>query len=72
MEIPPSSHYLRLLLLPRDYRRIPTFVAGILQTTRDVRVILFQACWTIKGKDFRAGLHLGAFASLTCITSVRR
>lgn len=50
---------------PHDYRRIPIFVAGILQTTRDVSVIFFQACWNIKGKDFRAGLHLGAFASRT-------
>jgi len=47
----------RLLFLPHDYRRIPTFVAGILQTTRDVSVIFYQACGNIKGKDFRAGLH---------------
>jgi hypothetical protein len=65
MDISPSIPYLRLLFPPHDYRRIPTFVAGILQTTRDVSVIFFQACWNIKGKDFRAGLHPGAFVSLT-------
>jgi hypothetical protein len=54
-----------VLLSPHDYRMIPTFVAGILQTTRVACAIFLQARWNIEREDFRAGFRTDVFVSLS-------